>query len=185
MSMVKKILLFQASIIFSASSVHAMSQSKPRLGLGVTKLKGTHTILSEYAGCSPFYGLVFAEKNVLRNLYEFSSFYNKSLGEAVLKDASPDLDIIKKEVGDYLNQDRSTGTQNLVRQMFNMPPGGTFNPTNAPNNPVAQLKPKDIGKILRIMNDFSSDAVKMELGLKNYMQSLGLKDPQGKPFVGK
>ncbi|MCX5923075.1 MAG: hypothetical protein NTU89_00755, partial [Candidatus Dependentiae bacterium] len=46
-------------------------------------------------------------------------------------------------------------------------------------------KPKDIGKILRIMNDFSSDAVKMELGLKNYMQSLGLKDPQGKPFVGK
>lgn len=178
--------LFQiCSVLFCSSNLYSMSQTKLRLGLNPKQLKGTHTVLQDYSGCSPFYGLVLLDKGVLRNLYEFSSFYNKTLGDGVLKNAPVELEPLKKDVQDYFAEDRSTGTQNLVRQMFHMPPGGTFNPTNAPNNPVAQFTPKDIGKILRIVYDTQHDAVKMETDVKGYLQGLGIKDPKGKAFAPK
>lgn len=161
-----------------------MSSTKPRLGLSVKNLKGTHEVLKDYPGYEPFWGLVFVEKDVARNLYAFSTHQIKKEASEIIKKADSKFNFLKEQVEDFLQGKENTAIQNLVRHMFHQV-GGTFNITNAANNPVKQFTPEHLGKVLRIVHDSGTDYVKMETDLKKCLLSLGLLDPKGKPFPGK
>lgn len=170
--------------VFVCHELLPMSSTKPKLGLSIKNLKGTHEVLKDYPGYEPFWGLVFAEKDVAKNLYTFSTHQIKKEASEIIKKADADLDFFKKPVEDFLQDKQNTATQNLVRQMFHEV-GGTFNVTNAQNNPIKQFTPEHVGKVLRIVHDSGVNYAKMEVDLKKYLLSLGLLDPKGKPFPGK
>ena len=175
------ILLFVAQCI----EIISMEQEALLLGLNVKSLKGTHGILKDYPGYEPFCGLVFAEEGVLKNLYEFSAYYNKAFAEVILKNPLAITGVFKPEVEAYFKQDLNTETQNLVRCLFNMPPGATFNLSTANNNPTTKFAPKNIGKILRLVHDADTDYIKMKEKIEEYVLGLKLIGGDGKPFEKK
>jgi hypothetical protein len=178
--------------------------------INIQLLKGTHTILPEEdRAFSPFWGLTFWEKDVAKQIYTFSAKQlNKKIEEALnivkdnqgAKNAGKAVDTTEpedviKQVKGILASQKNTATENLVSHMFNEA-GGTFNVTNAPNNPVLQLKPENIGKILRMIADYqkpSTENVMVAKGkagqglkeeqlkkqIRQYLGNLGLKNSSG------
>jgi hypothetical protein len=128
--------------------------------INIKLLKGTHTILPEEDRTfSPFWGLTFWEKDVAKQFYTFSLKQLKKKTEEALKDIKPEQGADKLQALAIFNGQDNTATEKLVSQMF-VESGGSFNVTNAPDNPVRLFTPKIIGQILRMVSDYQKSLPK-------------------------
>lgn len=149
-------------------------------------LKGTHTILAAVdTYYSPFAGLVFVEKGIAEQWYRLSSkFLIQDARELVKAARNEDLDqdISKEKLDqclsqyeDLINSQKDTSVQKLLEFLFVINPSGSFNLTNAANNPVRYLTAKHIGGILRLIWQFekSKDVTEAAYAqLQNNLESL-------------
>ena len=151
----KKLFLMMVSLVHVG--LFSMQRTRPLQSLNIKFLKETHTVLpdSDYA---PFWGLTFIEKNIAEQWYRLSSKQIvKNIQASGFTPVAPEdkdsiLKVLSEQRDEFLSKEKNTFTQNLVGQMFHVA-GGTFNVTNALNNPVRQLTPQAIGGVLRIVHD--------------------------------
>ncbi|MBP9765203.1 DUF4200 domain-containing protein [Candidatus Babeliales bacterium] len=135
----KKILL-SCFVLFGVTSVECIN---------ITLLKGTHTIVP--ANYSPVMGLLFIEWDIARQWYELSPKYQAAQLKELLAPQEQALAENAEAVKLIENIGNNNATQNLIMLMFHIS-GGTFNVTNADDNPVKYFKPKHIGIILKVVD---------------------------------
>ncbi|OGB86181.1 hypothetical protein A3J41_03255 [candidate division TM6 bacterium RIFCSPHIGHO2_12_FULL_38_8] len=156
--------------------------SLPVQAVNIALLKGTTGIAPE--GYDPVWGLSMWEEGITKQLYNLSAKQMKKNTETSLQNQvtqiplTPEQQANKTNVLQILSAQKNTATENLIAQMFHES-GGTFNVTNAPNNPVRQFTPEHLGNILKIV---SENKPNMQELLKNYLVQLNLKNSDGKLF---
>jgi hypothetical protein len=145
--MVCRFKIFLWSIVL-VSTVQASFKSTGMLKINIRQLKNISKVLPEDEKYnSPVFGLPLIENGVAENIYLFSAKQIKQRIATALQDIAEDK---KVSLFASLDQIKNTHTQNLVSLLFHSV-GGTFNLTNAVNNPMRLLSPKDIGGILKII----------------------------------
>lgn len=117
--------------------------------INIKLLKGTHDVLAHMHD-APFWGLSFLEKGIAEQWYRTSIKYQKQEFEKI--SFLPDQENSKSIMLKILSEQKNSETQNLVFQLFHIA-GDSFALTNALNNPVRQLNPKDIGRVMRLVRD--------------------------------
>ncbi len=123
--------------------------------INVKQLKGTHDIAGVPSDYAPVMGMALLEWRVLRQWYELSSKYMKSEITELLQNA-PKADLFQKQSIEELQKSfTDDAIENLLHLMFHIATGN-FNVTHALDNPVMQLKAEHIGKILRVVHDWTS-----------------------------
>ncbi len=153
-------------------------------------LDGTTAVLSKseqrYA---LFRGIAYAE-GVAENLYN-SGNVKKTISKEIIDSRQPADEIAdsKERVEKFLEEMSESATSKLLSQMFHRA-GGQFQLTEAPNNPVRQLTPKNMGEILRIISESKSlpqpkELLNLEFKIETYLEKLGLKKASGSPFKRK
>ncbi|MCX5924256.1 MAG: hypothetical protein NTZ68_02445 [Candidatus Dependentiae bacterium] len=120
--------------------------------INIKLLKGTHTIVP--AGYSPVMGLASLEGGIAEQLYRMSPQFQKKQIDEILE-KNPNAMQENPEFAKFvasMKSRKNSATEDLIMEMFHIV-RGSFKRTNAPDNPVRQLKPEHIGKILKIIQD--------------------------------
>ena len=171
--------------IFSVVSVHIFP-------INLRLLNGTVAPLTQpeqkYA---LFRGVSYAE-GVAENLYNLSDKdIQRKVKQEIADSKQPADEIVepKARVEKFLNEMPESATSKLVSQMFHRA-GGQFQLTEAPNNPVRQLSPKNMGEILKIIAEVKLFAqpkgqLNLEFSLETYLEKLNLKKGSGTLFKRK
>ncbi len=157
-------------------------------------LQGTTQVLTEpQQKYALFRGVSYAE-GVAENLYNTSVKDIKiKIAQDLAESKQPADEIAesKARVEAYVKNLSATesATSKLVSQMFHRA-GGQFQLTEAFNNPVSKLTPKNIGEILRIISESKSvlqakEQSNLETQLEIYLEKLGLKKESGSTFKRK
>ncbi|MBP9765018.1 hypothetical protein KBD08_01655, partial [Candidatus Babeliales bacterium] len=111
-----------------------------------------------YEDCAPFWGLMYLEKGIAEQWYRLSPKY-------MYQDFSKaQIEFLVSRKIDIENN----SLEKLLGQMYHIG-GGQFAVTNATDNIAKYLKPKNIGDILRIINQSLSQAL---FDKKNLQQQL-------------
>jgi hypothetical protein len=141
--MFKKLFLFSMVVGFELFSIN------------LRLLDGTTQVLSESElAYAPFHGVPYAE-SISENLFQISVKDIKiNIGRVIndSKDSTDEITEAKKRLEKFLENISQAGTLDLVGQMFHRA-GGQFQLTAAPDNPVRQLSPKNIGEIFKIISE--------------------------------
>jgi len=176
----KRILLLMVCV--SSVELFAIQRTKP-LQANIQDLKGIHQVAEVPSDYAPFWGLTFIEQGIAKLWYMLSS---KHLNKEIASQFTGVSELDKAGVLKILATQKNTFTEKLVDQMFHMA-GGTFNVTNAPNNPVKYLKQRHIGRVLGMVHEGlkQTDLKLMQEPMEKYLVSLNLLDPSGKPFKAK
>ncbi|MBP9765017.1 hypothetical protein KBD08_01650 [Candidatus Babeliales bacterium] len=129
--------------VAQGKAAKAKKQVVPQ-GAEVTQRSLTDVEKKLYEDCAPFWGLMYLEKGIAEQWYRLSP-------QHVCKGFSQEKLEAMSKLGIPI---KNNSVENLIAQMYHIAgTEGAFVVTNAPENPVKLFEPKDIGIILKLINE--------------------------------